>query len=400
MILVVLIVLFFCPPDPGKPPSPSDPDPLKQIFASFYTFRFLLMILFTVASAGFGIKILRRFKVNYLFIFELDPNYKVTYMQLIRITLMLFTIWGFCFAGQILIIKLGYIFEPKAWFTLAALIIFFGFCFAPLHCFYMRARKELLIVLWNIFISPFGLVRFKHFFLADILTSFVIPLKDIGSIVFFFVDGLWETSDTPSTSKSDVLKYYTIVVAFLPYWFRFAQCFVRYKETNLTAHLINAGKYFSSICIQAASAAKILSSNQPTYPASVAVLAVVSFLSTVYCLYWDYKMDWGLLRSSRVGKKYLRDKLLFPVWFYYYAMISNFFLRFLWVLGLLPETVASGLNKDQLIPFIQCLFEGFRRAQWALIRIENENVNNFERYRTILQIPAFKEDYEEEGAEE
>jgi septin family protein len=35
--------------------------------------------------------------------------------------------------------------------------------------------------------------------------------------------------------------------------------------------------------------------------------------------------------------------------------------------------------------------EALRRTQWALIRIENENVNNFERYRTVLQIPEFKD---------
>lgn len=36
--------------------------------------------------------------------------------------------------------------------------------------------------------------------------------------------------------------------------------------------------------------------------------------------------------------------------------------------------------------------EGFRRAQWALVRIENENINNFEKYRTILTIPTLKDD--------
>jgi len=36
---------------------------------------------------------------------------------------------------------------------------------------------------------------------------------------------------------------------------------------------------------------------------------------------------------------------------------------------------------------ILCLGEGFRRAQWAAIRLENENVNNFEKYRTLLEIP-------------
>ena len=31
---------------------------------------------------------------------------------------------------------------------------------------------------------------------------------------------------------------------------------------------------------------------------------------------------------------------------------------------------------------------------WTLMRMENENVNNFEQYRNVLQIPAIKEDYE------
>jgi len=37
------------------------------------------------------------------------------------------------------------------------------------------------------------------------------------------------------------------------------------------------------------------------------------------------------------------------------------------------------------------VIEAIRRTQWALIRIENENVNNFERYRNVLQIPEFKD---------
>ena len=34
---------------------------------------------------------------------------------------------------------------------------------------------------------------------------------------------------------------------FLPYWWRFAQCINKYHETELTNHLINAGKYFSCL---------------------------------------------------------------------------------------------------------------------------------------------------------
>jgi hypothetical protein len=189
---------------------------------------------------------------------------------------------------------LRYVFiDPIAACTLAALVIFVSFCFAPFHCFYKRARKELLIVLWHIFISPFGLVKFKHFFLADILTSFVQPLKDLGTITCFFATTRWFESEDPTQCAG--LENYQIVIAFFPYWFRFAQCFVRYRETGLTPNLVNAGKYFSSICIQGAAAYKVKAKSDV---ASTITWSIVAIISTVYCLYWDYTMDWGLFKTK------------------------------------------------------------------------------------------------------
>jgi hypothetical protein len=46
-------------------------------------------------------------------------------------------------------------------------------------------------------------------------------------------------------------------------------------------------------------------------------------------------MDWGLLRSKEPGRKFLRHKLLYPTWFYYYAIVSNFIMRFFWTLTLI-----------------------------------------------------------------
>jgi len=120
------------------------------------------------------------------------------------------------------VIKLDYLFDSSAAFSLAVFIIFVVICFQPFHCFYQRSRFELLIVLINIFISPFGVVRFKHFFLADILTSFVNPFKDLGSIGCFYFKGLWVDSDFPSAAECPQLQDYTLTIAFIPYWFRFA----------------------------------------------------------------------------------------------------------------------------------------------------------------------------------
>jgi hypothetical protein len=86
--------------------------------------------------------------------------------------MMLLTIIMLCFMGQIVVSKLDHIFDPpNAAFTLALISIFVFLCFMPIHVFYLKSRKQLLKVLLHIFASPFGKVNFKHFFLADILTS-------------------------------------------------------------------------------------------------------------------------------------------------------------------------------------------------------------------------------------
>jgi hypothetical protein len=67
-------------------------------------------------------------------------------------------------------------------------------------------------------------------------------------------------------------------------------------------------------------------------------------------------MDWGLFRETPgKGKRFLRDKLLFPVWFYYYAIVSNCILRFFWLFGVFnfyePPESNYYINK-QIIPLI------------------------------------------------
>jgi hypothetical protein len=42
------------------------------------------------------------------------------------------------------------------------------------------------------------------------------------------------------------------------------------------------------------------------------------------------------------------------------------------------------------------LGELYRRAQWSLLRVENENINNFEKYRVIMEIPSLPDDFDSE----
>ena len=52
----------------------------------------------------------------------------------------------------------------------------------PIDWMYKPFRFELLYCLYQNIIAPFGLVRFKEFFLGDILTSMVKPLIDVYCI--------------------------------------------------------------------------------------------------------------------------------------------------------------------------------------------------------------------------
>lgn len=84
MIVLVTIILL-CLPESDTKIFDRD-NALIKLFSVFYTYRFLLMLLFTLLSTGVVINILKKYKVNYLFIFELDPNYKITPIQLFRVS--------------------------------------------------------------------------------------------------------------------------------------------------------------------------------------------------------------------------------------------------------------------------------------------------------------------------
>eukprot|EP00831_Metopus_contortus_P039809 TRINITY_DN3117_c0_g1_i2.p2 TRINITY_DN3117_c0_g1~~TRINITY_DN3117_c0_g1_i2.p2 ORF type:complete len:237 (+),score=13.24 TRINITY_DN3117_c0_g1_i2:827-1537(+) len=168
----------------------------------------------------------------------------------------------------------------------------------------------------------------------------------------------------------------------------FFQCLRKYYDTKeIHPHIVNAGKYMSKIIVAIVSIIQVFS-NQ-SYPTLNLILTLIA---TLYCLIWDMTMDWGLLRESPVYPM-LRAKLLFPASYYYFALTTNLILRFAWVITLFKSTIfyTSALGNQSLL-FILGIAELYRRIQWSLFRVENENVNNFENYRTVLEIPELPEE--------
>ncbi len=115
---------------------------------------------------------------------------------------------------------------------------------------------------------------------------------------------------------------------------------------------------------------------------------VINSLTSLYLIYWDLRVDWNLINFK---KKHflLRSKILFPKWLYYFAIFSNLILRLTWIISLFEITSID----EEMLFFILCFLEVYRRLQWVLIRVENEQLNNPEFYRDYLFVPDLPENY-------
>jgi hypothetical protein len=76
-------------------------------------------------------------------------------------------------------------------FSLTLLLLFVLLVLNPFRYPFQTDLIQIRATFWNILIAPFGKVQFRHFFIADILTSMGQVLKDMGYIVFFFGSGAW-----------------------------------------------------------------------------------------------------------------------------------------------------------------------------------------------------------------
>lgn len=121
--------------------------------------------------------------------------------------------------------------------------------------------------------------------------------------------------------------------------------------------------------------------------------------ATIFVTSWDYYMDWGLLRGTGPNPPLLRNQLTFEPTFYYKCMIINLIFRHFWIVPLAaPSLGGPYLSSIQPALTLTVLVEAVRRTIWAVIRVENESINNFEEYRSINTIPPIKE--ESEGSQQ
>jgi hypothetical protein len=161
-------------------------------------YRCVFMLILVILGTGIAISYFRKYRINYIFIFEVDPKYKMNQYEFYKVFLIFFTVFLACLLGELLSIR-GYIAasnnDEKTYFAYGLVIFCIVALINPFRIMYKEFRMALLTSCFYTFIAPFGKVRFRDFFLADIFCSLVKPFIDLYVLGCFFTTDSWKKYD-------------------------------------------------------------------------------------------------------------------------------------------------------------------------------------------------------------
>ncbi|KAG9510020.1 Xenotropic and polytropic retrovirus receptor 1, partial [Fragariocoptes setiger] len=354
----------------------------------FRLYRSSLLIIVFISLVGVNIYGWRAHGVNHVLIFELDPRDHLGCTDLLEIA---FTFGGLWCISVLLFLWSSTIGIPPLINPLMLNAFMLLYLVNPTRTFHYTARIWLLRCIGRVVSAPVYPVRFCDFWLADQFNSLVPVFLDIEYTSCFYLStsDLYDNVDRCVVREPKDLILRSIV-ACLPAWWRFAQCVRRYFDEGRRAnpHLLNAGKYSAVWLVVLFST--LTEYTQDNYQASVDnpfficwILSLV--FGSCYTYIWDIKMDWGL-GDPKAPKEYafLREEIIYPVRYYYMAIVEDFVLRFGWTLSV--SLTEIGAIPPDLITLVLAPFEVFRRFLWNFLRLENEHLNNCGEFRAVRDI--------------
>eukprot|EP01117_Protostelium_nocturnum_P006423 TRINITY_DN2314_c0_g1_i2.p1 TRINITY_DN2314_c0_g1~~TRINITY_DN2314_c0_g1_i2.p1 ORF type:complete len:699 (-),score=213.39 TRINITY_DN2314_c0_g1_i2:40-2040(-) len=363
----------------------------QAFFSGFPVFRGVGMLLLQIWCWGGMTWIYNRWRINYVFILQLDPPSALGPYQIFKMASFVTSIWLTCFIFFTIHTKTGFslLAIEHEMYPVILIGILLVLAFNPFHFFYRSTRLWLGKALWTCLCSPLSNTVFVHFFLSDILTSMPKFFGEVEYIACYFSTGDWRRNEAGRCeSIVSLLLPYTIM---FPLWIRFWQCIRRFILTKDKEHLANAGKYFSSMSCQVFGAINRFQSYSEIWEVTRIFWAASFCVATIYVYVWDIVMDWGLgLPRNRTRFLFLRNNLVFRPFVYYLIIFLDGIGRFSWTWAL-TATPIPGLNKVYY-PLVFAGIEIFRRSMWGIIRVENEHLKNCVKYRALREVvlPKFK----------
>ncbi|TXG57586.1 hypothetical protein EZV62_015415 [Acer yangbiense] len=359
---------------------------------SFFGYIFLHLLMY----AG-NIYFWKRYRINYSFIFGFKQGTELGYREVLLVSSALAVL---TFGG--ILSNLDMEMDPRTRnfeviteiVPLALLVVVILITFCPFNIIYRSSRFFLIQCVIHCIFAPLYKVTLPDFFLADQLTSQVQALRSLEFYACYYGWGDFK-SRSNRCRGNDLFDIFYLVVAIIPYWFRFLQCIRRLFDEKNGMSFLNALKYFSTIVAVSTRTIYELKTGK-----TLLIMATASsIVATVANTYWDIVMDWGLLRRSS-RNHWLRDKLIIPnKSVYFIAMVLNIILRLAWMQTVLGFREAPFLHRTALTAVFASL-EIIRRGIWNFFRLENEHLNNVGKYRAFKSVPLpfnYEDDYEDKS---
>ena len=368
MVMIALSIFMICDND------------FSLVVPSLCFFRLFYMICLVILASSMMVYILDQNSINWINIFDISPSHKVSYVQILKLSLFLLTLCVFMTALNLSTIfyypiHLGNLIPALA--SLMSLLLFI----LPYKSL-QYGRYLVLKCVLNVLIAPFGQTRFTHYMLGCWLTSLVIPLKDIYLSLAFYYSGAWRENTAVEESRLALL-----LISCLPFVLRTMQNIRRvyFKWSLLPRQVFNCVRYGISIGL-------LVTAYLVGWDNYLWGTAYV--LSTGVLAYYDVSHDWQI-EITRNGLN-CRDRA-FPVKFYYGAAIANFFLRFVGLGSLLPREFFDNpwVNTEIVLCFVAAI-EILRKCIWSLIRIEKERSDKKEKFRKFEYISSQSLGYKHE----
>jgi hypothetical protein len=350
-------------------------DSFKPFFP-FFNFAFIITL--CLLLTGINITILKYYKINYRYLFELDPKNKIEPDGVFETVAGLSALWMFFFLMMKLCLKFGLFGGEYTLFPLLMNLSLVIILLLPFNIINYNFRKGLVKVLIRC-LFPIGknTVRFKDFILGDILITLAEPFKTLILGYCLMICSECYLSNTRGPCNKESIPCWIISV--YPQFIRFTQCINKFYFSRLLwPNFGNVVKYFIRIINTSMGFFYERDKGKVRFYFRVFIGAI----STSYNIFWDIYLDWGCGRKNN-KHFFLREKITFPQVMYYIAIIYNMIIRAVWTWYFIP--IPSHLSEWKSLLIFS--LDAIRRGVWVLIRVENESLSNPEQYRTFLTIP-------------
>ena len=146
----------------------------------FPAFNFGFAVILIMLGVGINLVVLRKYRINYIYIFEIDPKLRLGPGEMFQNGLLMLSVWLILIILAKLTINFKFFGSEYSLFSLILNCLLITFFFFPFHCMYYSFRQGIIVTfIRNLF--PFGknTVRFRDFLFGDILTSLNKPFTSL-----------------------------------------------------------------------------------------------------------------------------------------------------------------------------------------------------------------------------